>query len=813
MAEERQHNIPGFQTGGNFIPPGGGRDTFDLNKQQKTPLIGRPDDVNQNKTQLIGRPDDITRPTQPPVVGGPSQRVNQAIRPNLVQPNIQNITGPGQKTQPGITAPNIIDPMTGQTIKKAGQASFGTTTPPGARRAEFQSVQPEARKTEFQSVQPEARKGEFEFTPFVPPGARRGEFESTPFVPPEEQPEQVSPVTPTPDESQFSDSVKFALAELRRLYEGGSPAQRAAYEKRINDLKATQATGRRVAAQQAAQAGIGGVEAYTRELVAARDAGSQLAEATAQMGIADMQVRENALQTMAQIGLQGQQIEQAADQWQQQFDFAKQKYGDVEGQRIFADINAGMTFDQIQAKYPNVTQEDYESMQNATPNSQWERAFGLSKEQWEKQFGLSKEQWEKQFGFGKEQFEKTLELQRDKFGLSKEQWEEAKKNYDFDKKLSAINTLMAQGGKENIKEASKLFKDMFGQDIDFSNAINEGNVQNFNDGMAQMSSYLASGMDWKTAKKAMEQDGTFEKLGMLKSDIKKMYQGMELQSNPIYQADKMYQDLVDNGFMTEKEKEGAMDVIMFMTNNPEGLDVGDKYVVKDENGKVQGVFETEDEANALTKKNKKWGTEFMEGYIQLADPGTGTTGDTGTTGGGQVDENQQYAAFEGELPDPDLIGVVTQAAWVAAGKPKTWKEFQSANILGNIDSLLDKDGNVITKESIDKVFDAIQMQNTQAINNFKMDSKFESTIEDIEVNNERIEGDEAKKIRKKLQKNVGKIFHFPGNEYNPEGDYVIKDVVKRVVKKQGGGTYTYTIVEAMNVDTRKIEKIGLPVEY
>jgi len=244
---------------------------------------------------------------------------------------------------------------------------------------------------------------------------------------------------------------------------------------------------------------VGGVEAQTRQLTMARDAGMQLAEATAQMGISDLQSRENALKTMAQIGLQGQQLEQSADEWQQQFDFAKQQYGDQEGQRIFADINSGMTLDQIQEKYPesNITQGDFESMQNATPMSQWERMFGFDKEKFQQQFDFAKEK------------------------------------YDFDKQISAVNTLMQQGGAENFEQASKLYKDMFGQDIDFSNALSEENSDNFNDGMAQMSAYLASGMTWDQAFKAMNEDGSFEKLGMMEEDVESMYNQMRLQSNPI----------------------------------------------------------------------------------------------------------------------------------------------------------------------------------------------------------------------------------------------------------------------------------------
>lgn len=749
IREEQLRGTPGFQRGGTFQPTGGpDQNIFNQTQNRISPInISDPVDPLQGTQQTqdinVGHPAIPRISTRPRITPQTVQRPQDINVGDPIDPNIGNIIPVNQSQQ--VDPINIPDPV---------DPNIGTGTPVSV------TYDPEGNLQDPQVTYPTTQSSADPVTPD----------------------EVVDPTVPTPDESEFSDAVKFSLAQLRKMFEGGSPAQRAAAQRAIDNLKATQATERRVGAQQLAQGRVGGVEARTAQLVQARDAGSQLSEAVAQMGIGDLQVRENALQTMAQIGLQGQQLEQSADQWQQQFDFAKQKYGDQEGQRIFADINSGMTLDQIQEKYPdsNISQGDFDSMQNATPMSQWEKMFGLDKEKFQKQFDFAKEK------------------------------------YDFDKQMSSVNALIQQGGAENFEQASKLFKNMFGEDIDFSNALSEENSASFNDGMAQMSAYLASGMDWDQALTAMQKDGSFEKLGMMESDVESMYNQMRLQSNPLWQADQAYQDLVDSGVIDQEMKDQIMDVMFFTLSNPEGLEITeDKFVVKDADGNIQAEFDSQKKADFFLQTsgaaNKGWTSGFEEGKIQLVDQGQGTGQDTGT--GTQGDTNQQFASFESELPDPDLIGVVTQDAWVEAGKPKTWKEFQSANILGDIDSLLDKDGNVITKENIDKVFNAIQMQNTQAMNKFKMNSEFESTLEDIEVNDERIEGKEATKIRKELQKNKGKIFHYPGNKFWPEGDYVIQDVVKRTVKKQGGGTYTYTIVEAMNTETRKVEKIGLPIEW
>ena len=693
--EESRLGTPGFQNGGMFTPRG--PDDF----KRPNDLIGRPDDISRpdrvtNQQTGMGRP--IIGPRQniqsvgtpqlnkvtpknlnPQTIGNP---VQNTIPQNI---NIPNPVNPIQGVRPqDINIANPVNPMQGKTISQGtgvnqkyqnwAQGKLGDVTY-DPRVVDQQGYIPDTQDNVNQKYkdweQGKIGTGVSYPTDQVSDGGPVGTQDVPDPV--------VDPNVQQQDESQYSDAVKYALEQFRKLSEGGSPAQQAAYQKYIDGLKATQATGRRVGAQQAAQEGVTGVEAQTRELVAARDAGMQLAEATAQAGISAMQSRENALNSLAQLGLQGQQLEQGADQWQQQFDFAKEKYGDLEGQRLFADINAGMTFDQIQAKYPQsgITQGDFDSMKNATPLSQWEKAFG----------------------FERERFDETLKLQREQFGLTKEQFDEAKKQYDFDKKMSAVKALMAQGGAENFSEASKMFKDMFGESIDFSNAINEENSQNFTDGMAQMSAYLASGMDWDAASKAMDQDGTLDKLGMIPEQIEHMYNQMKLQSNPIYQADKAYQSLVktkDNpdGLLTQKEKDQIMDIMVFALKNPEGVDVSDKWIVKDKDGKQIGIFDTEEEAGALVKENAQLGyqSEFVENHISLSGQGTGDTSGTGTP-------KLTYQKFKEDFVPAEDQDWFTQKEWQDMGSPKTWEEVESE--LGPVAGIYkknDRDGTVLTKD-------------------------------------------------------------------------------------------------------------------
>jgi hypothetical protein len=795
IQEEQRLGIAGLQTGGSFRPtkgtplatiPGGRipqvqrpnispvspqeipvnkLNQFNLNQNQNQTVNpidvfeqGQGQSIFSNINQRIPRTPqgiNIPDPVGPNISPIPVQQSQQIQPINPVGPVIDPIQGTQQAQPLNITGP--VDPVSGTQI--GPQVTYPTTQ---------QSGDP------ISVTYPTTQQSGDPFSVTYPTTQQSGD----PI--PDQVETPVDPTVETPEESQFADSVKFALGELRRLYQGGSPAQRAAYQKAIDDLKATQATERRVAAQQAAQERVGGVEAQTRQLVAARDAGSQLAQATAQMGIADLQARENALTTMAQIGLQGQQAEQAADQWQQQFDFAKEKYGDLEGQRMFADINAGMTFDQIQAKYPqsNITQQDFDSMQNATPMSQWEKMFGLEKEQFQQQFDFAKEK------------------------------------YDFDKQMSSINALIQQGGAENFEQASNLFKNMFGEDIDFSNALSAENSANFNDGMAQMSAYLASGMDWEQAFKAMQEDGSFEKLGMIESDVEKMYNQMRLQSNPIWQADQAYQDLVESGVITQDMKDQIMDVMMFSLSNPEGIEITpDKFVIKDANGRVMGEFDSQGKANMFMQANggadKGWSSTVEEGKIQLADTSTGT----GTTGQGtQAQENQGFADFENQIPT-DLLGNITQEAWVQAGKPKTWEEYTKVDPLGAegiSGSIVEGDPDVanvvMSRKDIKKIMEAIDSGNKIAIDQYKLGNDIEDQWQSIQSKwdgnepNFKFDSKEDKDaFIESIDENLGKIIHLsPSSKKSPndidkEGNYVI---VNRGWDNQGR-----IVVGLMNAET------------
>jgi len=288
---------------------------------------------------------------------------------------------------------------------------------------------------------------------------------------------------------------------------------------------------------------------------------------------------------------------------------------------------------------------------------------------------------------------------------------------------------------------------------------------------------------------------------------------MRLQSNPIWQADQAYQDLVDSGVIDQKMKDQIMDVMMFTLSNPEGIEMTeDKYVIKDADGKVQAEFDSQKKADFFLQTsgaaNKGWTSEFIEGKIQLKDTGDGVGPDPDDP---QVTDNTDYMEFE-KVMDPDFLGTVTQKAWVAAGKPKTWEEFKKADPLGAegiSGSIVEGDPDiadiVMERKEIKKIMEAIESGNKLAIDRYKLDNKIEDQWQSIqnkwdggEPNFKFDSKEDRDDFLESIDENLGKIIHLsPSGKNTPfdvkkEGDYVI------VNRGWAGGKI---VVRLMNVET------------
>jgi len=356
--------------------------------------------------------------------------------------------------------------------------------------------------------------------------------------------------------NQNNIPMEDVLKYMQGLMDGSNPYFQMIKDLLMQDIGGAGAAGTAAMKQEARQRG------WSEEQIASLGISRQRdVEAIGSQALGQLATEQAKMGIQAAKDLFGMELQKA------QFDFAKEKYGDMEGQQIAQDINAGMTWNQIKEKYPNMTYEDYQSMKDASP--------------------LGQQAWQKQ--------------------------------------LDAINMLLGAGGEENFKNAANMLNDMFpGMDIDFSNAINAENSQNFSQGMGNLASYIASGMSWEDAFKAMQADGTLDLLNMTESDIEAMYNKLMLQQNPILQAEETYQQLLDQGIINQEEYDDMMAFLTWGLTHPEGIDISDGWVVFDKLGNELEFFKTEKEMNDWIAENPgDYNTEFMENHIAAKGTGSG----------------------------------------------------------------------------------------------------------------------------------------------------------------------------------------------
>ena len=507
---------------------------------------------------------DLMRDEQKGIAGGmqqggiisprrtPAARQSFQAQPGVPKPIIPN-TQPVNITQPKQTAPvNITQPITPQT------QGINITGAPQTKDPFHQSP---GDLTDVNITQPEKTglAGRLPLTATdVAPETVIGKIPGT-------EPEVPTPVTEEAmDKDNFYENMfKKGMGWVEQMMEGGSPAQKAAYQKYIDDLKATQATERMVGAQQAAQGRLGEQTAAARGLMMQRMHGINLAGMEAAGGIEQMQAQERAAEKLSQLGLQGMNFQQS----QEQFEFAKDQF-------------------------------------------------------------------------------------------------------DYGKQLDTINALLAEGGEENFKQASMMFQDMYGKDIDFSNSLTQENIDKFNQGWNNLGGLIASGMSWEDAVKVMQQDGTLDLLGLTESDVKSIYEQQQLMNDPLYAQTKMIDNWVDQGIITQDQADVLLAIMNDALTNPEGYNIENGWIVKDAAGNEVGFFTDENEANEFMKDHPDWTSEFMEDHISKTGAGPG-----GGDGGDQTPK-ENFEDFQTSHIPQEEMDWFTQDVWEDLDKPETWEEAQ-----------------------------------------------------------------------------------------------------------------------------------------
>jgi hypothetical protein len=108
---------------------------------------------------------------------------------------------------------------------------------------------------------------------------------------------------------------------------------------------------------------------------------------------------------------------------------------------------------------------------------------------------------------------------------------------DWNKQLSGVQLLLSTGGTGNIANAASQLNTMFsGLGIDFSKKITEQNQADFSDGMFSLAQFSTLPGSFEDNKAAMIQAGIFTKLGLSDTQVKSLYEKMQLVSDPLYKA-------------------------------------------------------------------------------------------------------------------------------------------------------------------------------------------------------------------------------------------------------------------------------------
>ncbi len=165
-------------------------------------------------------------------------------------------------------------------------------------------------------------------------------------------------------------------------------------------------------------------------------------------------------------------------------------------------------------------------------------------------------------------------------------------------KKEAIKDLIGLGGVDNLAQAEKFAKEVYGTDV-----YGLGNIAN-DQKMTALAKYTAiPGMSAQGALDLAIQNGDLERYGLTEEQAKNIIAPLILGSDPIYQAKGHYGDLLDQGLISAGDYKDAVDLVKWASLNPEGIEIMDSYKVTDANGNEVGNFKTEEEANLFMQKN------------------------------------------------------------------------------------------------------------------------------------------------------------------------------------------------------------------
>lgn len=536
-----QGNLPGFATGG-FMP----KNTF-------TPP--RPVSFSDISSSGAVPPKDI---------------------PTTAQPTSQN------QSSVWSDPVSIIKNKANTMIPAARDAAGGLDVPFGTNPF---APKPEPIPTGTPAVAPREVAGtgplEFDLTAFNEPTEANlpaGAEPPKPFVPPVRQ-EIAAGQPETFDLTDFNNKTEVAAAEKPKPTAMELEAQRT-----TDDMALRQQQERSALEQRLIQQGVDPARARIESQLLANTQESLLADTTAKYGIANAQAKQEdekyrdtqdwkAYESAIAAGdfttaasayqrVTGNPISMDQMRTYQNYMNTKQQQDLKSGELTLRDletrvgvneraaisdaIGKGMSLSRINAQFPNakLTQDEFKSMYEATP--------------------LGERTWERNFAYAQ--------------------------------------TLLEAGGADNIANAQKIYNDAFpGTGIDFSRVITADKAKTFSQGLGQLASYVAAGLDYDEAIAAMKADGTFDMMGMGEADAKRLYKGLKINA-----IDEQWSTISDSAWYKGLPAQDQMDMQTFfgaVLSGKMDYKIEHEYTVTDAAGNKTTRYMTTDAAKQYALQN------------------------------------------------------------------------------------------------------------------------------------------------------------------------------------------------------------------
>jgi hypothetical protein len=184
--------------------------------------------------------------------------------------------------------------------------------------------------------------------------------------------------------------------------------------------------------------------------------------------------------------------------------------------------------------------------------------------------------------------------------------------YETAKQKEILNNLIQSGGIENLSKAQEIYTQLYGTEMDMA-ALKQSQQ------MSKRGELAAMGMGVDETIQLAQNQGILDQYGLTPDMARQMLTPMIMGSNPIFQAQTQYADLVKQGVITQDQADKALMAMKWSMTNPQGVEIKDSFVVYNPDGSQAGNFLSEQEAQAFVEQQGGNLTyeKVKDGYIGL----------------------------------------------------------------------------------------------------------------------------------------------------------------------------------------------------